>query len=351
METSLRLPMLLVMGALTLGAARAQAPDWAVNPSDYESTMSVTAMVLHDGERLGGAGDVLAAFVGDEVRGVAEGATVGSGPLFFLTVFADTDGETLTFKVYDAAAGAVRVIAETEVFETNAVRGLVAAPLVWTAGARESGLPEWSVDPSAFVAAMNVTGTLRIDGAAAEAGDVLAAFVGNDVRGVAEATDVGGTWLFFLTIYAGGGGETVRFEVYDASASRVYETAETLAFETNALRGSVADPFVWTVNTAATATAVEPVDGGPPVTFRLEANYPNPFNPVTRIPYALPVGGPVRLTVHDALGREVARLVDGLQPAGRYAVPFDAGDLPSGLYLYRLRSGAFVETRAMVLLK
>ena len=351
MKTPLRIPILLMTGALVFASARAQAPDWAVNPADYESTMSVTAMVLHDGVRLGGAGDLLAAFVGDEVRGVAEGTTVGSGPLFFLTVFADTDGETVTFKVYDAAAGAVRVIAETEVFETNTVRGLVAAPLVWTAGARESGLPEWSVDPSAFVAAMNVTGTLRIDGAAAEAGDVIAAFVDNDVRGVAEATDVGGTWLFFLTIYAGGGGETVRFEVYDASSERVYETAETLAFETNGLRGSVADPFVWTVNTAATATAVEPVDGAPPGTFRLEANYPNPFNPATRISYALPAAGPVRLTVHDALGREVARLVDGLQPPGRYAVTFEAGDLPSGVYLYRLQSGARVETRAMVLLK
>ncbi|WP_457651477.1 T9SS type A sorting domain-containing protein [Rhodocaloribacter sp.] len=351
MKTPIRIPILLLAGVLTLGAARAQAPDWAVNPSDYESTMSMTAMVLHDGDRLGGAGDLLAAFVGDEVRGVAEGTTVGSAPLFFLTVFADTDGETVTFKVYDAAAGTVRVIEETEVFETNAVRGIVAAPLVWTAGERESGLPEWSVDPSAFVAAMNVTGTLRIDGAAAEEGDVIAAFVGNDVRGVAEAVDVGSAWLFFLTIYAGGGGETVRFEVYDASANRVYETVETLTFETNALRGTVADPFVWTVNTAATATPVEPLDGAPPATFRLEANYPNPFNPATRIPYALPAAGPVRLTVHDALGREVARLVDGLQPAGMHAVTFDAGDLPSGLYLYRLQSGAFVETRAMVLLK
>ncbi len=351
MNTFLRLPILLMTCAGALASARAQAPDWAVNPSDYESTMSVTAMVMNDGDRLGGPGDLLAAFVGDEVRGVAEGATVGNGPLFFLTVFADTDGETVTFKVYDAAAGAVRGIAETEVFETNAVRGLVAAPLVWTAGARESGLPEWSVDPSAFVAAMNVTGALRIDGAAAEAGDVIAAFVDDDVRGVAEATDVGGTWLFFLTIYAGGGGETVRFEVYDASSERVYETAETLAFETNGLRGSVADPFVWTVNTAATATAVEPVDGAPPDTFRLEANYPNPFNPATRIPFALPAAAPVRLTVHDALGREVARLVDGIRPPGRYAVTFEAGDLPSGLYLYRLQAGAFVETRAMVLIK
>ncbi|WP_456429949.1 T9SS type A sorting domain-containing protein [Rhodocaloribacter sp.] len=351
MNTFLRIPILLMTCAGALASARAQAPDWAVNPADFESTMSVTAMVLHGGDRLGGAGDVLAAFVGDEVRGVAEGTTVGSAPLFFLTVFADTDGETVRFEVYDAAAGTVRPIAETEVFETNAVRGIIAAPLVWTAAESESGLPDWNVDPSAFVAAMNITGTLRIDGAAAEGGDVLAAFVGDEVRGVAEAVDVGSAWLFFLTIYAGGGGETVRFEVYDASANRVYETVETLTFETNALRGTVADPFVWTVNTAATATAVEPLDGAPPGTFRLEANYPNPFNPATRITYALPAAGPVRLTVHDALGREVARLVEGRQAAGRYAVTFEAGELPSGLYLYRLQSGAFVETRTMVLIK
>ncbi|MFT5142150.1 MAG: hypothetical protein ACI80V_002406 [Rhodothermales bacterium] len=88
-----------------------------------------------------------------------------------------------------------------------------------------------------------------------------------------------------------------------------------------------------------------------PTEYGLRANYPNPFNPTTRIEYQLPDAGAVRIVVVDMLGRSVATLVDGLQPAGSYAVTFDAGDLPSGLYLYRMTAGSFVKTNRMILLK
>ncbi len=88
-----------------------------------------------------------------------------------------------------------------------------------------------------------------------------------------------------------------------------------------------------------------------PDAYALGQNYPNPFNPVTRIVYALPEGGPVRLTVFDALGREIRVLVDGDLPAGEYAATFDAGELPSGVYFYRLEAGAFAGTRTMMLVK
>jgi hypothetical protein len=88
-----------------------------------------------------------------------------------------------------------------------------------------------------------------------------------------------------------------------------------------------------------------------PDRYSLEQNYPNPFNPVTTIRYSLPKDGPVQLTVHNLLGQEVARLVNGEQQAGVYSVPFDASRLSSGVYFFELRSGAFVETKRMSLLK
>ncbi|WP_456429450.1 T9SS type A sorting domain-containing protein [Rhodocaloribacter sp.] len=88
-----------------------------------------------------------------------------------------------------------------------------------------------------------------------------------------------------------------------------------------------------------------------PDAYGLGQNYPNPFNPATRIVYALPEGGPVRLTVFDALGREIRVLVDGDRPAGEHTATFDAGALPSGLYFYRIEAGAFAETRTMMLVK
>lgn len=81
------------------------------------------------------------------------------------------------------------------------------------------------------------------------------------------------------------------------------------------------------------------------------AAYPNPFNPVTTIEYALPEAGPVHLVIYDVLGREVAVLVDGVQAAGRHRVQFEASDLPSGVYLYRLEAGRYVETSTMTLLR
>ncbi len=79
--------------------------------------------------------------------------------------------------------------------------------------------------------------------------------------------------------------------------------------------------------------------------------YPNPFNPSTEIRFDLPEAAYVRLVVYDAMGREVARLVDGSLGVGRHAVRWEARGLPSGAYLYRLTAGSFAEARMMVLLR
>jgi hypothetical protein len=92
-----------------------------------------------------------------------------------------------------------------------------------------------------------------------------------------------------------------------------------------------------------------------PSDFALMQNYPNPFNPSTTIMYELSVHGFVTLTVYDALGRDIATLTDGEQPAGIYTVPFYGRNLTSGVYFYRLQirqtSGTYTETKKLVLLK
>ena len=88
-----------------------------------------------------------------------------------------------------------------------------------------------------------------------------------------------------------------------------------------------------------------------PQQFRLAQNYPNPFNPSTVIEYTLPEEDFVTLSVYNPLGEEVAVLVRGVRSAGVNSVTFDAGKLPSGVYLYRLSAGSFVETRKLVLVK
>ena len=88
-----------------------------------------------------------------------------------------------------------------------------------------------------------------------------------------------------------------------------------------------------------------------PEAFALAQNYPNPFNPSTEIRFDLPEAVAVRLVIYDVQGREVARLVNGSLSAGQHRVTWDARQMPSGVYIYRLTAGAFIETRRMVLLR
>jgi len=90
---------------------------------------------------------------------------------------------------------------------------------------------------------------------------------------------------------------------------------------------------------------------GVPKEYNLAQNYPNPFNPTTKIRYSLPHLSDVSLIVYNILGQEVITLVNEQQPAGNYEVSFDATNLTSGIYLYKIQAGEFVETKKMVLMK
>ncbi|MBI2417864.1 MAG: T9SS type A sorting domain-containing protein [Ignavibacteriales bacterium] len=96
-------------------------------------------------------------------------------------------------------------------------------------------------------------------------------------------------------------------------------------------------------------TAVEHaavVDG-----FALQQNYPNPFNPSTTINFSLAEKAHVTLSVYDMVGREVAVLVNGDKPAGNHSVNFSAGNLASGVYLYKIQTAQFTATKKLVLMK
>ncbi len=104
-------------------------------------------------------------------------------------------------------------------------------------------------------------------------------------------------------------------------------------------------------------TKVEKLGNTTPTNFKLEQNFPNPFNPETKISWQLAVGSFVTLKVFDVLGNEVATLVNEEQPAGTYQVSFNTlpttnqQQLTSGIYFYQLRAGNFVQTKKMILLR
>jgi len=106
-----------------------------------------------------------------------------------------------------------------------------------------------------------------------------------------------------------------------------------------------------TYTTRIVITSVEEISSEVPSTFALEQNFPNPFNPSTEIQFSLPHKSHVTLTIFDLLGREVATLVSEELSAGSFSTRWDAAGFPSGVYLYRLQAGEFVETKKLILLR
>jgi hypothetical protein len=85
--------------------------------------------------------------------------------------------------------------------------------------------------------------------------------------------------------------------------------------------------------------------------FSLEQNFPNPFNPITKIRFTIPSTRFITLKIYNILGNDVATLVNEMKPAGEYEVEFDASSIPSGVYFYQLKSGSNIETKKMLLIK
>jgi hypothetical protein len=148
------------------------------------------------------------------------------------------------------------------------------------------------------------------------------------------------------------------------SAKFTGATTKTFSFTAPSTPGNVtmavtgaggSNPPAWNHGTSITIT-VTPVSGiikneGIANTYSLAQNFPNPFNPVTKISYSIPKSSEVNLTVYDILGQKVASLVNEKQDAGSYSVDFDASSLSSGVYYYKIETGDFTSIKKMTLVK
>jgi len=159
------------------------------------------------------------------------------------------------------------------------------------------------------------------------------------VDSVATTTDFGSSPL--------APGETRDFSIHVLADSFNSGTAylRLLAGDTRNLADTIG------LDLFATVIPVSVKDEEMTPSFELKQNYPNPFNPSTVISWQLTTVGHVALKVFNAVGKEVATLVDETLGAGKHSIVFDAGRLSSGVYFYRLSSLTFSETKAMMILK
>ena len=139
----------------------------------------------------------------------------------------------------------------------------------------------------------------------------------------------------------------VSFTWYTKEGHQAFVTAAHNA----STAGTISVNGVQFVELLKTTTGVVRQPVGAAATFSLAQNYPNPFNPTTTISYSIPARAFVSLQVFDVLGKRIATLVDEYREAGTYAVHFDASNLPSGMYFYRLQAGNFTQTRKLLLMK
>jgi photosystem II stability/assembly factor-like uncharacterized protein len=98
-------------------------------------------------------------------------------------------------------------------------------------------------------------------------------------------------------------------------------------------------------------TGISQKDKNIPIRFSLSQNYPNPFNPNTVISYSLPSASNIKLSVFNTLGQVVRIIENTFKQSGNYSINFNASNLPSGVYFYRIQAGSYIETKKMMLLK
>lgn len=159
--------------------------------------------------------------------------------------------------------------------------------------------------------------------------------------GVKRTTDAGLTWTdfsggVFLNTYSV---RTLAFKIVPGMHT-LYAGESSTAL----LIGRGLFEYSWTVSGITN-------NGETPKDYALSQNYPNPFNPVTKIAFQLPKAGNVRLTVYDFLGREVVTIINEYKQAGYYEAGFNAANLSSGTYFYRIETNSFTATKKMMVIK
>ncbi|WP_340104625.1 T9SS type A sorting domain-containing protein [Rhodohalobacter sp. 8-1] len=211
--------------------------------------------------------------------------------------------------------------------------------------------PGWEVNAADYEQVMAVTGRLTLSGDVITGDSAwLSAWIDGELRGVTRAVKVLDQWLYFMNINGDSdeGEPIIEFKDWHPELGLYEDLSGSVTFNAESVIGSPREPIELL---GEVATSSEETFSNLPVSFELNLNYPNPFNPTTQIDFALPEASDVRLEIFNVIGQRVSVLVNEQRTAGYHNVRFDASGLASGVYFYRIHAGSFVKTQKMMLLK
>jgi hypothetical protein len=412
----------------------ASPPNWSVDPSDYQFTANITGVLIINNEYAEGDSNIIGAFSGEVCRGVEDGAIqVGDLWLYFMTIYSNANGDTISFKTYVADLDTILDIQETVEFSSNEIWGSPSDPFEWHAVCEVDNPPiaaddsvsgyednsifidilENDYDPGGEIDSSSVTivtepeyGVLEITplGEAIFSPDLN--FWGNDSFAYTVADSAGNVSdiaTVFIDVLAVNDApiavndsvitsyhtaidipvlqndydidspiDTASISIIDSAAYGNIVVASNGIVEYSPNVGFYGmDSFTYTVsdtqgsvsNAATVTVIVEPsaavdhtVHQSVPEKFQLSANFPNPFNPETKIEFEIPQFTTVSIGIYDASGKLVKTLIDEPMEPGYHSVIWHGNDdndrtVNSGVYFYKMRAGNYSEVMRCVLLR
>jgi len=207
--------------------------------------------------------------------------------------------------------------------------------------------------PDTLNPTMQGTYTVRITGGPMVSGGIdIASSVGTLAIVTSDLKTSSGELVHSSPKLASSGAVTFQFK-FTPSSTLGDEIIYATGISCNNTGGSGGDQWNFAVNKTVHVVSVSSVSdiSLKPGNYLLNQNYPNPFNPNTIISYSLPNASNVKISVYNALGETVQILEDGFKGAGNYSVSFNASNMPSGIYFYRIEADKFFQVKKMMLLK
>lgn len=294
-------------GAITVVAANV-APTLTLNPSDTSYTIAENANIQIQLVGSDTPGDVLTY----SMTGNPTGATLSAGGLFSWTPSYDqgrTNPYVITFKVTDQGGLSDSMSVSITVTNVNRAPSFTAEP------ANNTVVPVHNVP---------VYYTFQY-----------------------QASDPDGDTLTFSLVSGPG---TISATGFYSWAPVPEQAGQPYVVTVQVSDGAATVTSTRTLKVADTVTGIDDRTDVP-TKYELNQNYPNPFNPTTTIEFALPQASHVRLTIYNVLGQEVTTLIDRSMGAGYHSVNFNASNLNTGMYLYKIEAGSFVSVKKMLLIK